>query len=450
MMLLRAVPRFGPAMLRGSLLMWWLPFVLTTLLLIGYHLRTGAAPWIRRAFFGVVALSIAGFGGLAVSRAVHNVIAPPEWDVQAFWIYARVAAQGGNFYEPADMHRVAAPAQHESSPLSAAPGFTREVLDAGFFYPPQTMLLVGPIGFLNLRAGAFCWYLLIGTALVACIVALRQTFFPDGGQVELAMVAALVLLYRPTYLTFAFGQTSFLTLLALIAFWRTRDRPVSGVLLAAGTLVKPIFAFFVLYPLLRRNWRALATAAATGGLLTVIALVLFGPQVFITYFTSNPVGRAPSWLYTLHENQSLLSAMLRLSHYDGVHGNPLLYPPFLIAAALIVGLTIWAVVRLPRERGELALALMVPAALLIYPQSLDHYAMLLLVPLFYIWTQRAELELSTGFVVALLTAEYGLVRYDLGAIETVATLSVWLFLLALALRPVRSPAAEPLLQPSLG
>ena len=449
-MLLRAAPQFGPAMLRSSALMWWLPFVLTTLLLIGYHLRAGAEPWIRRAFFGVVALSIAGFGGLVVARAVHNVIAPPEWDVQAFWIYARVAAKGGNFYEPADMHRVAEPAQHETPPLSSAPGFTREVLDAGFFYPPQTMLLVGPIGFLNLRAAAFSWYLLLGTALVACIVALRRTFFPDGGHVELATVAALVLLFRPTYLTFAFGQTSFLTLLALIALWLTRDRPLSGVFLAAGTLVKPIFAFFVLYPLLRRNWRAVAVAAATGGLLSVITLVLFGPQVFVTYFTSNPVGRAPSWLYTLHENQSLLSAMLRLAHWDGVHGAPLLYPPFLIAAALIVGLTIWAALRLPRERGELALALMVPAALLIYPQSLDHYAMLLLVPLFYIWTHRAEHELSTGFAVAFLTAEYGIIRYDLGAIETLATLSVWLFLLALALRPVRSRAAAPLLQPTLG
>ena len=449
-MLLRAAPQFGPAMLRGSLLMWWLPFVLTTLLLIGYHLRAGAEPWIRRAFFGVMALSIAGFGGLVVSRAVHNVIAPPEWDVQAFWIYARVAAQGGNFYEPADMHRVAEPLQHVTPPLSSEPGFTREVLDAGFFYPPPTMLLVGPIGLLSLRPAAFCWYLILGTALVACIIALRRTFFPDGSGIELGMVAALVLLFRPTYLTFAFGQTSFLMLLALIALWRTRDRPLSGVFLAAGTLVKPVFAFFVLYPLLRRNWRAVAVAAATGGLLSLITLLLFGPQVFVTYFTSNPVGRAPSWLYILHENQSLLSAMLRLAHWDGVHGAPLLYPPFLIAAALIVGLTIWAALRLPRERGELALALMVPAALLIYPQSLDHYAMLLLVPLFYIWTHHAEHELSTGFAVALLTAEYGIIRYDLGAIETLATISVWLFLLALALRPVRSRATEPLLQPTLG
>ena len=449
-MLIQAVPQFGPAMLRGSLLMWWLPFLLTTLLLVGYHLRAGAAPWVRRAFFGVMALRIAGFGGLVVARAVHNVVAPPEWDVQAFWIYARVAAEGGNFYEPADMHRVAEPLQHETTPLSSTPVFTREVLDAGFFYPPPTMLMVAPLGFLSLRAAALCWYLLLGAALVACIVALRRTFFPDGGRVELATVAALVLLFRPAYLTFAFGQTSLLMLLALIAFWRTRDRPLSGVFLAAGTLVKPVFAFFVLYPLLRRNWRAIALAAATGGLLSVITVVLFGPQVFLTYFTSNPVERAPTWLYTLHENQSLLSAMLKLAHYDGVHGPPLLYPPFLIAAALIVGLTTWAAVRLPRERGELALALMVPAALLIYPQSLDHYAMLLLVPLFYLWTQRAKLGLTTGFAIALLTVEYGIIRYNLGAIETLATGSLWLFLLALALRPVRSRAAEPLLQPTLG
>ena len=449
-MLIQAALPFGPAMLRRSLLMWGLPFLLTTLLLIGYHLRAGAAPWIRRAFLGVVALSIAGFGGLVVARAAHNVIAPPEWDVQAFWIYAKVAVQGGNFYEPADFHRVAEPLQHASIPLSSTPVFTREVLDAGFFYPPPTMLLVGPIGLLSLRPAAFCWYVMLGAALVACIVALRRTFFPDGGPVELATVAALVLLYRPTYLTFAFGQTSFLMLLALIAFWRTRDRPLSGVFLAAGTFVKPIFAFFVLYPLLRRNWRAIAVAVATGGVLSAITLVLFGPQVFITYFTSNPVGRAPTWLYTLHENQSLLSAMLRLAHYDGVHGAPLLYPPFLIAAALIVGLTMWAALRLPRERGALALALMVPAALLIYPQSLDHYAMLLLVPMFYIWTHRAEYELSSGFAVGFLTAEYGIIRYDLGAIETLATLSVWLFLLALAFRPVRSRMAEPILQPSLG
>ena len=437
------------AVLVRALLKWWLPLVLTPVVLAGYGVVRERQGWWRRAYVALLLVVIAGFAGLDAFRASVNVRNPPEWDIQAFWISGRVAAEGANFYDPADMHRIAAPLQQAATPLSARPVFTREILDTGFLYPPPTIFLVAPIGALDLQPAALVWYLFHSVVLLLCIIMLRRVFLPHGGMLELGVVAALTLMLNATYTTYVFGQTTFLVLLCLAIFWGLRDRPVSGLALAAGFVAKPIFAFFFAYPLLRSRWRALAIGVAALAAMLGLTLLVFGGEIFVTYLTSNPVSRAPADLYVLNENQSLLAALLRTSGHDFADSSPLLYPPFVIAASSIVAVTLLLTYRLPPSRSELALAIAVPAALLIYPQSLEHYTMLLLAPMLYLWTRSEELEVSNAVIVGFLTLQYALIRYNHGYIAVLANALQWLFCVALGLRAAYGLSPRKNMRPAL-
>jgi hypothetical protein len=256
-----SVPQFGLPALHVPLLKWWLPLVLVPLVLAGYQARHALTGGARRGYVALLLAVAGGFGGLDAVRAWRNVVDPPAFDVQAFYVVMRVGAEGGNFYDPREVHRIIDPLFQATPPISSDSVFVREVLDTGYMYPPPTMLWMAPFGFLDLVPATVAWYALLGAALVGCIVLLRRVFFPAGGWLELGVVAALVLLLRATYTTFAFGQTSVLITLALVLTWRDRERPLAGLWVALGLLVKPIFAFFLAFLVLRRNWRAVGVAA---------------------------------------------------------------------------------------------------------------------------------------------------------------------------------------------
>jgi hypothetical protein len=432
---------FGAPILHASLFKCWLPLVLTPLVLVGYEQRGSLSVRLARAYAALLVLCIVAFGALDLARAWRNVADPPEWDLRAFWVMARVSAERADFYDPREMHRVAESHERADPPLRPSPEFTREILDVGSLYPPPTMLWMAPFGHLDLRTAAALWYVVLGAALGAAIVALRRAFFPDGGRLELAVVATLVLMLRATYSMVAFGQTSVLLLLALALFWRRRDQASGGLWLAAGFLVKPIFAFFLLYPALRRNWRAVALCMAALAAATALSAAVFGPRTLVTYVVDNPASRVPPWLYTTTVNQSLVAWVVRLTAHDFTRGSPLAYPPFVAGAAAIVALTAWLAWRVGRERGALALSMLVPAALLVYPQSLDHYGMLLLVPMLHVWTRRRDMRLDRTFVIVLLSTMYALVRYDAGSIMALATALMWLVLVVVGVRLAGRKAA---------
>ena len=439
---------FVAALLANPILKLWLPLLLTALVLAGYDFLPRTTWW-RRGYATLVLACIAGFGGLTGYRVWQNIRNPPMWDVQAFWIAGRVAVEGENFYDAADMRRIAEPLKHAATPVSSRTDFDDIILRVGFMYPPPTMLLVAPFGLLDLGMGTVAWFAFHTLVLLACIALLRRTFFPQGGVLELGVVTALVLLLHATYTTYIFGQTTFVVLLCLLLFWRHRERPVSGLALAAGVITKPVFAFFFAYPLVRRNWRALGLGFGALAVASALALALWGPEVFITYVTNNPVTRAADGVFTSIVNQSLLSTMIRAVGYDFSDGSPLFYPPFLAAAAFITGVTFWLVHKLGAQRGELGLSIAVPASLLIYPQALEHYTVLLLAPMLFLWRRCEELGVSRALVIALLTLQYALIRHDHGYIAVSANALQWVFGVVLGVRVAYGFSPRDDLQPTL-
>jgi len=98
------------------------------------------------------------------------------------------------------------------------------------------------------------------------------------------------------------------------------------------------------------------------------------------------------------------------------------------AAALVLLATVWASVRAGRraEGDELAMAVLVPAGLLLYPGALAHYTVVLLAPLIWLWSRYATTA-GRGICIALVIAlVYGVTHHDAGHDAIAGTAALWI------------------------
>jgi hypothetical protein len=213
--------------------------------------------------------------------------------------------------------------------------------------------------------------------------------------------------------------------------------------------VKPIGAFFAPYPLLVGRWRPVLATALTLIVLIGLTALAFGTDVFSSFLTNNAVSRAPASMFTMKENQSLLATLARATRFGGTSASPLRSPAYIAMFLGIVMLTFALALKLGRARSSLGIALGVPAALLVYPQALEHYGFLLILPLLFLWTHLKELGVSPAAAILFLTAEYSLVRGEGGSLAFLGFALCWLMFVAIAIRAIRNPAANAPAQPPI-
>ena len=206
------------------------------------------------AFFLLVISTIFIFH---VGKEIYtNYHQPPVWDFQVFWLNGHVAAQGLNFYMPENYHVMA-------QTLKPDDGFTREILDVGFWYPPMTMFLFVPLGWLNISNAYLLWQISSLLICIACIYGLWGLFPKENRIISLLLVSALMFRLTPVHTTFHVSQTNFIALLFFLMFWRNRSKGWGGVWLALCVVVKPYMALLYIYPLFMRKWKMLAIAILT-------------------------------------------------------------------------------------------------------------------------------------------------------------------------------------------
>ena len=170
--------------------------------------------------------------------------------------------------------------------------FFNPQLRKGFQYPPTALLVASA---LEAVAGErwldalrwITWAMVPITALFVWLLyeALRPRPAPDGRDRWWALLGAVVgtLTFYPVMRAYANGQIqSWLNVLFAIAVWcwATGRRGTAGAVLALSCAVKPQLAVFVLWGLIRRQWRFLATFLAVGTALlgTSVALYGWGPH----------------------------------------------------------------------------------------------------------------------------------------------------------------------------
>jgi len=343
---------------------------------------------------------------LVISKIIAYMSALQEWDFSAFWIWGRAAAQGLNFYDPSSLHQIILP-------FSPSQSFIHEIINVGFWYPPQSILFFLPLGWLDIHTANLFWAIFNLAFLVLDIFLLWKIFGKSRNIANLCTLSAMLFLLGATRSTITHGQTNFIVLFFVLLIWLNITKSRSGIWIAMGLITKPIVGIFLLFSLLRRHWRVLLITFTTLFIISILTLIIIGPTTFSAYFVDNPSTRMPHEVYTEKINQSLLANILRLTKAEVV-GKPMLNSYFLILGGLIVGISFLLIYRIDEKYSYWALNLTLLTGLLLYPATLSHYGVLLIIPILFLYNIFFEsLGKYSWILVIFLSLVYALMAYSI-------------------------------------
>jgi alpha-1,2-mannosyltransferase len=310
---------------------------------------------------------------IAVSVAVY-LLAGREFDLEVYRVGARTWFDGGDLYSPMLVDFVGA-----SFP---------------FTYPPISAPLLLPLALLPRALSGTL--MIVGSAVLMVAVAYRVLLSLNwfrGDRIRMLLVSSAVstamLEFEPFRATLMAGQIN-VALMALVVFDCLVPSPKwpRGLLIGIAAAVKLTPAVFVLYFLIRRDWRA----AITSGLAflgTTVLGVLLAPSESARYWLHLifDTDRPGSPVYA--GNQSLRGLLSRL----GLTGAP----QTIVWALASLAVLALAVLAMRKLDPPAALVVNAVAGLLVSPISWTHH---------WVWVLPALLVLAADGrrVVATLVA----------------------------------------------
>ena len=292
-----------------------------------------------------------------------------------------------------------------------------------FIYPPFAALVMVPLAVVP---WVLAWVGLLGLStlsLGATLYVFARRLWPSGGWGGALSVASLALPLalavepgkgidfdvplegrpalglEPVLQTLEFGQIN-LVLMALVALDCLAPHPKwpRGMLIGIAAAIKLTPAAFVLFFLLRRDYRAAATAMISGILATGIGLVA-APGPSWTFWSDPAGGVSGSPFFT---NQTFEAVLVRA----GMEGSL----RTVVWLLLSIGLLALAAPAIRRAPAPLALVTLAGVALLVSPTSWSHHwvwvAPALLVAAATAWAKRSAawtavtLTTAAVFVIA--------------------------------------------------
>lgn len=298
-------------------------------------------------------------------------------DYGKFYLSGRLANQGQSlyttlFFQEKDQPEPTAEYLHRL-PSNLNPPFFQWLLYP-LSLPSYTVSLYLWLGF-----SFFC--ALCSAILTIRILDLKYRFAPLIGSV-------ILLLYYPTLISMQFGQvTLFLLPILLTAWWAARNaKPdILGICLAIAVNVKLFFGLFLLYFLMRREWRALRWFSLTTIICLLLPLTIFKLQDYSDYH----LVLHHIWWYSSSWNASIWGFVLRL--FGGEEKNlPLFHLPaltnnlyWILASSvfLIVLKFLTPATKIPAiDKTNLDFSMIVIAMLLLAPLTWIYYFPFLLIP----------------------------------------------------------------------
>ncbi|WP_308014559.1 glycosyltransferase 87 family protein [Nocardia coffeae] len=296
----------------------------------------GAAPP-RRAIPLPVCCAVAVVGVIAGGYYLDLVLREPGFmlhltDLGVYQIAGHRVSQGVSLYD---------------TPLL---GHTRGVME--FVYTPFAALLFVPLAGL---AGV-ARYCVAGLGNVAMVVVSAWAGLSTlGYRRDLRMgllgvpIAGLALWCEPIRQTMAFGQVNILLLMLVVVDMALPDSVrCKGVLTGVAAGIKLTPAFFVLYLLATKRYRA-AGMAVGGFVATVLVGALIMPRDSLTFWSGAFADPARVGVPQNNSNESLRGLLARTIGVAGIH-----QVLWLIAALAVAGLCLMLARRLSRAGDELA------------------------------------------------------------------------------------------------
>ncbi|MGP6173378.1 glycosyltransferase 87 family protein [Corynebacterium sp. A21] len=256
-------------------------------------------------------------------------------------------------------------------------GYEVRGINLPFTYPPLAAMLFVPLTWIPMLLGAALWTLVTAALLWWCIVIVLRHCLPRLANSDHRVLATwllpVALLFEPVRETLGFGQINVL-LMAFVLVDTLSRRPwlPKGVLIGLAAAIKLTPAVFILYFLVRRDWKSAAITVGSGIGFTLLAFVL-NPTISWTYWldTLRDTGRIGGLAYTA--NQSIQGFLFRLLPENTVD------PVWLVLVALALIGIIAAMFRVHRAAvspAESAVGLVVLnslVALVCSPVSWSHH-----------------------------------------------------------------------------
>jgi len=250
-----------------------------------------------------------------------------------------------------------------------------------FTYPPISAVVMAPLALVSsTTAGVLMTAISLGLLLSVLVLFLRAAHLADGpGAWKLASaMLPLVVLIEPVRTTLAYGQIN-IVLMALVAFdtllpstWFTvRGRTVGwprGALTGAAAALKLTPLVFLLYFVVRRDWRGCLNLAGGFLVATGIGFALC-PHDSWQYWTSTVFQTNRIGPHVFSGNQSITGVLFRAHLTGGAENKVWLGLSVLIGVAALVA--VGKAVR--RGKAVTAIALTACTELLVSPVSWSHH-----------------------------------------------------------------------------
>ena len=313
----------------------------------------GHAGWdavVFTAGFWVLAASLwmqIGYMGAALSRiATESMEVHADFD--SFWRSARAMLEGGDIYDTG--------------------------VELVNLNPPLWTVLISPLGLLE-PLTAYRVFVLVSLVVVIGYLAwtVEELRLRPGWT---AVGIAMLLLSSPLLATLALGQVYPVLALGLVVSWmadRRGRQEVSGAALGLVVALKPSLLPVLLWPFVRRRWRAVGAALVAGGVATLVGVIVLGPGATWDYVgVLRDRSVSPYW-----DNASLPAAAARLftqnSYAQNIATLPWMVP---VGYALGVAAILLSAMRV-RHGSEVGLWVLVAASLLASPIAWHNYLVLL-------------------------------------------------------------------------
>ncbi len=327
---------------------------------------------------------LAGYFTLTARHAISTrVINIRTVDLMAYYAPARMVLAGhaGLVYNWAALgHVQTALVGHTATTFGLLPDL----------YPPFFVTAFLPLATLPYNLTYLVWLSLSCVLIVVALYAFEQYIGLEGRKA--AAFRWVSLTFSPVFLAFVDGQVSMylLALLAAAFFAIRSNRPLLAGAALAAVCVKPTYvAPILLVLLLRRQWRAVASFAASGLLLLLAPMVVFGPRIYKSYLQLLAVvsawqgrsTRLPLWYHHLAISPATYGSQWNQSvagFVDRLLPNP--ESTILYAALGLALLAVLAACTLHCRTIDIPFGMAVVAGLLVSPHTLAYDLTLLLLP----------------------------------------------------------------------
>jgi hypothetical protein len=383
----------------------------------------------------IIALQFIYVSYIFLSQIIYSLKHPIVWDFTAFYLYGKVAATGHNFYSPENFQTVFSSLHLPDLDYSE---FIRESVNVGFFYPPPTIFLFLPLGFLGYQTALVSWVIFNLLFLFGSIYLVYNLFFKSTKVYGLLLIATLFFTFPPVIWTVYFTQTNFILLFLLLLLKKYSHKKIAGILLALAFFVKPYMIIFGLIFLLKKEWKTIGYFVLFSISALAITFFSFGFEPFRSYLFDNASKRLPAEAFSEGINQSLQAVLLR--HHIISMDTPLIYA---FIAGIILVLMIACSYYLLRKRSEDCVwSFLLLTILLIYPGTLSHYAVMLLFVIFYFLNKESPLSLRYYYGIPIVA-----IFYYVGSNSLFACILILLLILVLSF--LKIGLEKPKIQPQL-